>query len=107
MKFNSSIIVLFAIQTATAFVHPPLPRTINGNTVHFSYLGSLNENTGFKESAQDGTRPAGPALANVPESPGPGSSLEPSTISWQDLPLVKVQGGALRTWSLTDPNVER
>eukprot|EP00586_Coscinodiscus_wailesii_P003579 CAMPEP_0172489876 /NCGR_PEP_ID=MMETSP1066-20121228/20144_1 /TAXON_ID=671091 /ORGANISM="Coscinodiscus wailesii, Strain CCMP2513" /LENGTH=123 /DNA_ID=CAMNT_0013258059 /DNA_START=80 /DNA_END=448 /DNA_ORIENTATION=+ len=97
---------VLAIQTATAFVHPPLTRTFNSNIAQFSSMEGANEIAAFQQSAQDGTRmPFASGLAQGPESPG--SSLEPSKDMWEDLPMIKVQGGALKTWSLTDPSVER
>eukprot|EP00586_Coscinodiscus_wailesii_P022737 CAMPEP_0172494624 /NCGR_PEP_ID=MMETSP1066-20121228/51473_1 /TAXON_ID=671091 /ORGANISM="Coscinodiscus wailesii, Strain CCMP2513" /LENGTH=180 /DNA_ID=CAMNT_0013265737 /DNA_START=37 /DNA_END=575 /DNA_ORIENTATION=+ len=96
MKFSSTIIALCAYGTS-AFTHPPLANTFQTQ----SALSSASENQAysFPPVASSGDRADG--VDNMSSPLGTGRSV------WDELTPIVVQGGALRTWSLADPYVEK
>ena len=92
MKFSSAILGLCAVG-ASAFTHPPLARTFKAQ----SEIYSLSE-----RSAYD----APPPMTGSPTDASRSGRRDVDDV-WETLSPITVQGNSLRTWSLSDPYVER
>eukprot|EP00586_Coscinodiscus_wailesii_P002700 CAMPEP_0172490908 /NCGR_PEP_ID=MMETSP1066-20121228/21527_1 /TAXON_ID=671091 /ORGANISM="Coscinodiscus wailesii, Strain CCMP2513" /LENGTH=294 /DNA_ID=CAMNT_0013259633 /DNA_START=58 /DNA_END=942 /DNA_ORIENTATION=+ len=92
MKFSSTILGLCTCG-ASAFTHPPLTRTFQVQ----SGLSSVPGNQAYSFSPVQSS-------GEKDNSPGP---LGRGRSVWDELTPITVQGGALRTWSLADPYVEK
>jgi hypothetical protein len=90
MKSSSTIIALCTC-SVSAFTYPPLTRVFQAR----SALSSASEQQayGFSPLAPTGDKSDGPL--------GRGRSV------WDEITPITVQGGALRTWSLADPYIEK
>mmetsp|Transcript_25294 Transcript_25294/g.39180 ORF Transcript_25294/g.39180 Transcript_25294/m.39180 type:complete len:312 (-) Transcript_25294:526-1461(-) len=115
MKVSSSILSLFLAQQASAYVSPQ--QSVSRKTVLYSSWGNdgaatvspystFRANTGPNSSDANiaGTRTAF-TYDNMVVSE---SAREAWFATWDALePAVRVQGGALKTWSYSDPEIER
>jgi len=104
MKFYGSIIALCALSGASAFA-PVAPKT--SATGLNSYLGNLNgDEVAEKTGAQYYAAADGPGGSMSRAGGGPRDRQLARNI-WEELTPVTVQGGSLRTWSMTSSTVER
>jgi hypothetical protein len=102
MKFTSALLALCALNQASAFV---AHKSRAGQTFLKSYSYDPN---GTSMSVSDGLGIEGKSGASLKTS---GKSMPAdgklSKNIWETDSTVTVQGGSLRTWSFTDPSVER
>mmetsp|Transcript_42663 Transcript_42663/g.51900 ORF Transcript_42663/g.51900 Transcript_42663/m.51900 type:complete len:295 (+) Transcript_42663:63-947(+) len=92
MKFSSAILGLCVVGIS-AFTHPVPARTFKAQ----SELYSLSERAAYDAS---------PSMAGSPSDASRSGRRDVDDV-WDTLSPITVQGNALRTWSLSDPYVER
>lgn len=103
MKIQSAILSVLAAQGASAFMAPSLKaKTTALNS--FSYLGNVEgeSGAGVGAAAPGAAVSGGMSTAPQPQAAQP----QPEKNIWDTLSPITVQGGSLRTWSFTNPDVE-
>ena len=103
MKLYGILFTLSAFQ-ASAFVSPAGKISAPQSTAlkdSLSYLGRMNGNNYYQSQA-----PASGPAAGV-RSPSTSGGMRRAKEIWDTDAPITVQGGSLRTWSFTDPSVER
>ena len=103
MKLYASLLAVCALSGASAF-QTPAPKTV-GTTLN-SYLGNLQgDEVATGAGAQYYAAADGPG--GLSSRSGPGRDRQLARNIWEELTPVTVQGGSLRTWSMTSSTVER
>lgn len=104
MRFTGILFALSALQ-ASAFVTPGFKTASNTALKDsLSYLGRIDGPGGRYQSQAP---VSGPSSTTTPTGARDSTSMRRARDIWNTDAPITVQGGSLRTWSFTDPSVER